>query len=169
MRSKKEFARHKAYKLHEELSKIKGHYSDVHKANFFRSYVLAKAKNTATGLATQSKERMYFVDSGASSLLVGLSSLNHKVKKTIRQSSEGLDIQAASGIVVSDTQTKVYIEGLGAYQWLHLMKDSPSVLSLGRLCNELGYSFWWPTGDAPRLSKVKEVLECSIENFLFPW
>ena len=38
-----EFARHRAYKLHAELFKTKGHCKDVHKTNFFRSYVLTKA------------------------------------------------------------------------------------------------------------------------------
>ena len=46
------------------------------------------------------------------------------------------------------------------------MKDSPSVLSLGRLCNELGYSFLWPSGETPRLLKNKKVIECNIEHFV---
>ena len=54
-----EFAIHKAYKLHNELFKIKGHNKYFHKTNFFRSYVPTKAKNTATGLAIHSTERLY--------------------------------------------------------------------------------------------------------------
>ena len=98
-----EFARHKACKIHKELFKIKGYSNEVHTTNFFRSYVPAEAKNTATGLATQCKESVCAVDSGASSHLMGLSSLNHKGKKPIRQSSEILNIQTAICIVVSDT------------------------------------------------------------------
>ena len=44
-----EFPRHTAYTLHKEFSKKNGHHTDVPKTNFFRSYVFAKAKNTATG------------------------------------------------------------------------------------------------------------------------
>ena len=43
-----EFARHKAYKLHKEQFRIKGHYSAVHKTDFFRRYVSTRAKSTAT-------------------------------------------------------------------------------------------------------------------------
>ena len=75
------------------------------------------------------------VDSGASVHMMGFSSLNCAEKQTIRQSSKILDNQTASGIVVSDTQAKVYNMELGAYLWTHLVKGSPSVLSLGRLCN----------------------------------
>ena len=57
------------------------------KPNFFRSYVLAKAKSAATGMAIHSKERMYIVDSGASLHIMGLSSRNHREKKTVRHSS----------------------------------------------------------------------------------
>ena len=77
------------------------------KPNFFRSHVPTKAKNTATSLAIRSKEKMYIVGCSASNC-----------------------------IVVSDTHAKVYIKELGAYLWIHLVKDSPSVPQLGRLCNE---------------------------------
>ena len=40
------------------------------------------------------------------------------------------------------------------------------MLSLGRLCNELGRSYSWPTGETPRLSKGKKVIESNIENFI---
>ena len=86
----------------------------------------------------------------------GLSSLNHKEKKTPRQSNNILDVQIANSIMVSDTQANVYIKELGANLWEYLVEDSPSVPSLGRLCNELGSSYSWPTGDAPNLSKKKQ-------------
>ena len=46
-----------------------------------------------------------------------------------------LDFQIANDIVVSDTHAKVYINELGASLWIHVVKDSPSVLSLGTPCN----------------------------------
>ena len=46
-----------------------------------------------------------------------------------------LDFQIANDIVVSNTHAKVYINELGASLWIHVVKDSPSVLSLGRPCN----------------------------------
>ena len=45
-------------------------------------------------------------------------------------------------IVVSDTQAKVYIK--------ELVDQSPSVLSLGRPCTDLGYCYSWPSGEPPR-------------------
>ena len=68
------FARHTAHKLHQVVLRTKGHHKDVHGTNFSRSYGLG-----------DSKERAWMVDSGASLHMMGLSSLNHKRKKTIRQ------------------------------------------------------------------------------------
>ena len=47
--------------------------------------------------------------------MMGLCSLDHGEKKTIRQSSKIMDNQRANGIVVSDTQAKVHIKELGTY------------------------------------------------------
>ena len=74
---------------------------------FSETYVPTKAKNTTRRSVIRSKERKYTVDSGASLHMMGISSLNHKERKTIRQSSKILDIQTAKGNVVSDTQAKV--------------------------------------------------------------
>ena len=68
--------------------------------------------------------------------------------------------------MVSVTQAKVNIKERGAYPWVDLVKDSQSVLSLGRLCNELGDSFSWPSRETPRFSNGLKVMECSIENFV---
>ena len=111
------FARHKAYNLHKELFKKKGSYYDVHRTNFFRSYVPTKAKNTATSLTTHSKEMIHRVDCDASWHMMGLSFLNNKGKKTVRRSRKVLDMYTASDIVVSDTQAKNYIKELDAYLW----------------------------------------------------
>ena len=112
-----EFARHKAYKRHKEVYRIQGHHTDVHSANIFRKFVSTQVKTTAKCLTIRVEERMYIVDSGASSHLVGFLSVKTKEKKTSRWSSKNLDIQSANGIVVPDTQAKVYINELRAFLW----------------------------------------------------
>ena len=103
-----------------------------------------------------SNERVYMVDSDALIHMMRLSSLNHKEKKTTRQSSNILDIQTARSTS----------RNFDASQWIHLLKYSPSLSSFRRLCNERGHSCTWPTGNAPILSKGEKVTECNIENFV---
>ena len=57
--------------------------------HFFIGYVITKAKNTATGLAIHSKERMYMVDSGASLHMTGA---------TVKQNLEYTDRQRHCGL-----------------------------------------------------------------------
>ena len=73
----------------------------------------------------------------------GISSLNHNEKND--STATILDIQTANDVLVSDMQSKVSIKELGAFLWIYSVRGSPSVLSLGRLCNELGSSYPWPT------------------------
>ena len=62
---------------------------------------------------------MSVIDSGASLHMRGLSSLT-------------LKIQTANGMVTSDTHAKLYVRELGTFPWVHVVENSPSVLSLLR-------------------------------------
>ena len=55
---------------------------------------------------------------------------------------------------------------LGVNLWVHLVEDSPSVLSLGRLCNELDCSYSRPLGGTPKVTEGKRVIECKMKNFI---
>ena len=105
------------------------------KPNFFRRYVLAKAKSAATGMAIHSKERMYIVDSGASlrnDVIIFSESQRKEDYSTFKQQ---IWIFRSPMTLWCQTHTaKVYINELGASLWIHVVKDSPSVLSLGRPC-----------------------------------
>ena len=130
-----EFARHRAHKLHKELFETKGHHKDVHNTNFFRSCVLTTAKFTATDLSIHSIERMYIVDSGASLHNDGI------IVQKIRLFDSRATFWKFRPPVALWSQThELNIKELGACLWIHLVKDSPPVRSLGRLCNELGCS-----------------------------
>ena len=72
-----------------------------------------------------------------------------------RQSRKINGIQTANGVVVSDTLAEVHIEVLWRFHSVHLADNSPSLLSLGRLCSELGYSFRGPQQDLPEYLKNK--------------
>ena len=82
------------------------------------------------------------------------------------RSSNILDIQAANGIVVSDTQTRSTSINVALIYWYSWCKFLRQCYRVGKLYNEFGYSFSWPSDETPRLSKGKNVIECSIENFV---
>ena len=119
-----EFARHRAYKLHKALLKTKGQPKDVHKTNFSRSYVSTKAKNTATGLAIHSKERMYIVDSDAS--LHFFDQQREKYYSTVKHSSGFFRAPMPLWSKPrSHANESLRIKELGAYLWIHFWSGRP--------------------------------------------
>ena len=83
-------------------------------------------------------------------------SVSSQERKSVRQTNIHL---TASGIVRSTKEARVYIQELGTYSYVKFVEDSPSVLSLRRLCGELECSYSWqpggnPTQKARRLSRV---------------
>ena len=128
----------------QRLYKIIGSYTDVYSTIFFKRYSptkeqanISKAKPTI-----KSNDRMYIVDSGASLLLMGkVPSMPRK--ENIRNIKDYWKIQTANGIVRSTKEAKVHIQKLGTYLYVKLVEDFPSALSLGRLCDEFGYSYSW--------------------------
>ena len=135
------------------------------------SEVMSPLMRTVNGLTIHTKETMYKVDSGASLHMMGIPCGNNKEKNTIRRTNIILEIQTANDIVVSDTQAKVYIKELGAYPWVHSEEESPSLLSLGRHCNELGNSYSWPSGHkaAPSIGSKREEGEQTMLDLLEPF
>ena len=49
---------------------------------------------------------------------------------------------------------------------MKVLENTPAVLSLGRLCDENGYSFEWINGQKPHLIKNGIRIPCNTENFV---
>ena len=115
-------------------------------------------------------ERRLIVDSGASFHMVDSGSLTPKEKKTIR-SCTPIPLQTANGIVYADKSAKIYIRALSLTVDALMLKDSPPVLSLGRLCTENGLSYIWTCNKVPYLIRADGTgprIEC-IPKFNVPF
>ena len=49
---------------------------------------------------------------------------------------------------------------------MKVLEDTPAVLSLGKLCDEHGYSYEWINGKKPHLIKNGIQIQCNTENFV---
>ena len=49
----------------------------------------------------------------------------------------------------------VYVKELGTFLTMKVLEDTPAVLSLGKLCDEYGYSYELITGQKPHLKKKR--------------
>ena len=60
----------------------------------------------------------------------------------------------------------VYVKDLGTFLTMKVLENTPAVLSLGKLCDENGYSYEWINGQKPHLIKNGIRIICNTESFV---
>ena len=72
----------------------------------------------------------------------------------------------ANGEVQTHGEAKVYVKELDTFLTLTVLENTPAVLSLGKLCDEHGYSYEWINGQKPHLIKNGIRIQCNTKNFV---
>ena len=72
----------------------------------------------------------------------------------------------ANGEVQTHEEAIVYVNELGIFFTMKVLENTPAVLSLGKLCDENGYSYEWINGQKPHLIKNGIRIICNTENFV---
>ena len=62
-------------------------------------------------------------------------------------------------------EATVYVKELEKFLTLKVLENTPAALSLGKLCDENGYSYEWINGQKPHLIKNGIRIPCNTENF----
>ena len=86
------------------------------------------------------EEREFVVDSGAST------DLNSAELETVTTSRSPMTVITANGKVQTHEEATVYVKELDIFLTMKLLENTPAVLSLGKLCDEHGYSYQWING-----------------------
>ena len=151
-------SREAAWKLAKNVLKLKKH----ERATFFspsESWCL---------LASTSKleEREFVVDSGASMHMISKKDLSNAEMDTLTKSCSPTIVITANGEVQTQEEAIVYVKELDMFLTLKVLENTPAVLSLGKLCDENGYSYEWINGQKPHLIKDGIRLICNTESFV---
>ena len=72
----------------------------------------------------------------------------------------------ANGEVQTHEEAIVYVKELDIFLTMKVLDKTPAVLSLGKLCDENGYSYEWVNGQKPHLIKDEIRIICNTENFV---
>ena len=72
----------------------------------------------------------------------------------------------ANGEVQTHEEATVYVKELDIFLTMKVIENTPAVLSLGKLCDENGYSYEWIKGQKPHLIKNGIRIPCNTENFV---
>ena len=72
-------------------------------------------------------------------------------------------VVTANGDVQTNEEAQVYVHDLDLFVKVQLLEDTPAVLSLGKLCEQNGYSYEWQNCQKPLLTKIGKFF-CKTEN-----
>ena len=60
-------------------------------------------------------------------------------------------VTTANGEGQTHEEATVYVKELDIFLTMKVLENTPAALSLGKLCDENGYSYEWINGEKPRL------------------
>ena len=70
---------------------------------------------------------------------------------TLTKSCSPTIVITANGEVQTHEEATVYVKELGIFLTMKVLENTPAALSLGKLCDENGYSYEWINGQKPHL------------------
>ena len=97
------------------------------------------------------EEKEIVVESGASMHMISKNDLNSAELETVTTSRSPMTVITANGEVQTNEEATVYVSELEKFLTMKLLEDTPAVQSLGKLCDEHGYSYEWINGQKPHL------------------
>ena len=152
-------AREAAWRLAKSILKLK----EKSKAAFFspsENWCLPAPSNLKL------EEREFVVDSGASMHMISKKDLNAAELDTLTTSRSPTTVITANGEVQTHEEAAVYVKELDICLTMKVLENTPAVLSLGKLCDEHGYSYVCINGQEPHLIKNGIRIQCNTENFV---
>ena len=85
---------------------------------------------------------------------------------TLTKSCSPTIVITANGEVQTHEEATVYVKELEIFLTMKVLENTPAVLSLGKLCDENGYSYEWINGQKPHRIKNGIRIICNTENFV---
>ena len=85
---------------------------------------------------------------------------------TLTKSCSPTIVITSNGKVQTHEEAIVYVKELDIFLTMKVLDNTPAVLSLGKLCDENGYSYEWINGQKPHLIKDGIRIICNTENFV---
>ena len=98
--------------------------------------------------------------------MISKKDLSNAEMDTLTKSCSPTIVITANGEVQTHEEAILYVEELGIFLTLKVLDNTPAVLSLGKLCDENGYSYEWINGQKPHLIKNGIRIICNTENFV---
>ena len=111
------------------------------------------------------EEREFVVDSWASMHMVSEKDLDSAELETMRTSRRPTTVMA-NGEVQTREEATVCVKELDLFVTVMLLEETTAVLSLGKLCEDHGYTYHCTSGQKPHLTKNGKRIDCNISSYV---
>ena len=98
--------------------------------------------------------------------MISKKDLNSAEMDTLTKSCSPTIVITANGEVQTHEEATVNVKELDKFLTMKVLEDTPAVLSLGKLCDEHGYSYEWINSQKQHLIKNGIRIQCNTENFV---
>ena len=98
--------------------------------------------------------------------MISKKDLNDAEMDTLTKSYSPTIVITANREVQTHEEETVYVKELGLFLTMKVLENTAAVLSLGKLCDEYGYSYEWINGQKPHLILNGIRIQCDTENFV---
>ena len=120
-----------------------------------------KNKNQSCASAESSNKSVRFImDTGCGHDLISQRKVKELGLETFLD-NDGMTFMTANGLTDSNEITIMNHEGLGQCK-LHVLNQTPAVLSIGSRCSKEGYSFIWPKGEEMKPAMINDDGICTF-------
>ena len=98
--------------------------------------------------------------------MISKKDLNSAELETVTTSRSLTTVITANGEVQTNEEAAVNAKELGFFLTMKVLENTPAVLSLGKFCDENGYSYEWINGQKPHLIENGIQIQCNTEIFV---
>ena len=98
--------------------------------------------------------------------MISKKDLSNAEMDTLTKSCSPTTVITANGEVQTQEEAIVYVKELDIFLTMKVLDNTPAVLSLGKLCDENGYSYEWINGQKPHLIQDGIRIIRNTENFV---
>ena len=98
--------------------------------------------------------------------MISKKDINSAEMDTLTKSCSPAIVIKANGEVQTHEEAIVHVTELDVFLTVKVLENTPAVLSLGKLCDENGYSNEWINGQQPYFIKNGIRIICNTENFV---
>ena len=113
----------------------------------------------------EERDKRFIMDSGSGHDLISAKKIDRMDLPTY--DDVVVNFHTANGVTSSTKRSDIKFEAFDEPAQAHILEDTPSVMSMGKRCVDLGYSFIWPSGKTPyMIDSNGDIIEMTVRDYI---